>query len=223
MDIDEYYSAGYFLIRKTKRPDWLSEPVGLVPDEMISLEGAFCPKFHLSWGWNPPNRTEAINFGIDESKWSEFETWCANQREHEIEVWSVFISTSAVHRFIEMFIPDTKREGLTIIGVGLHQSCIIDWEEPDGTEGVEIRILKRLPIEKDGQILGFDIASYAHHNFDHTWFSHGHQIGVSEELGIRPGKFGLIQTREEAVLVRDYTDKHDGYVYEYWLLVSYPV
>ena len=59
-------------------------------------------------------------------------------------------------------------------------------------------------------------------NFDHTWFSHGHHVGVFEELGIRPGRFGLLQTREEAILARDYTDAHDGYTYEYWLLVEYP-
>lgn len=77
-------------------------------------------------------------------------------------------------------------------------------------------------MEAGGQILGFEIASYAHHNFDHTWFSHGHHIGIFEELGLRPSRFGLLETREEAIFARDYTDAHDGYTYEYWLLVEYP-
>ncbi len=78
-------------------------------------------------------------------------------------------------------------------------------------------------MERGGQVLGFDVASYAHYDFDHTWFSHGHHRGVFEDLGIRPGRFGLLQTREEAVLARDYTDAHDGYTYEYWLLIEYPI
>lgn len=222
ISLDDYYSAGYFLIRKSKRRSWLDEPIGLVPDEIISLEVEFCPKFYLSWGWGSDDRSEALNFGIDESKWDEFEKWCADHYSYEIEVWSMFRSTNAARRFIETFIPKTKQDELTIIGIGLHKSCMGDWQEPHGSEGVELRILQQLPMESGGQILGFDIASYAHHNFDHTWFSHGHHVGVFEELGIRPGRFGLLQTREEAILARDYTDAHDGYTYEYWLLVEYP-
>ena len=221
--LDEYYSAGYFLIRKNKRPDWLDEPVGLVPAEMVSLEREFCPKFHLAWGWGSTDRTRALNFGIDETKWADFEKWCANHDDHEIEIWSMFRSTSAARRFIETFIPEPKWDDLFIVGVGLHQSHFVDWEEPYGTEGVEIRISERLPLEGGGQAIGFDVASYAHNDFDHTWFSHGHHKGIFENLGIRPGKYGLLQTPEEAVLAQAYTNEHDGYSYEYWLLVAYPL
>lgn len=223
INIDEYYSAGYFLIRKNKRPEWLDEPEGLVPNELISLEAEFCPKFHIIWGWDSDYRTNALEFGIDEAHWDTFASWCKDEHGKAIDVWSMFRSTDAIRRFIEQFIPESKREGLVIVGAGLHQSCEVDWREPDGTEGVEIRILDHLPLEKGGHILGFEIASYAHHNFDHTWFSHGHHRGVFKELGIRPGNFGLLQTREEAVLARDYTDQHDGYIYAYWLLVAYPI
>lgn len=219
ISLDDYYSAGYFLIRKNKRPEWLDEPVGLVPSEIISLEAGFCPKFNVSWEWTD----QTADFGIDDTKWHEFKDWREKQRAHDFEIWSMFRSTNAARHFVEMFIPETKRDGLTIIGAGLHKSCIDDWQEPYGTEGVELRILQQLPMEPGGQILGFEVTSYAHHNFDHTWFSHGHHRGVFKELGIRPGRLGLLQTREEAVLARDYTDAHDGYTYEYWLLVEYPM
>jgi hypothetical protein len=80
-------------------------------------------------------------------------------------------------------------------------------------------------MEKGGQALGFDVASYEAHNFDHTWFSHNHHKGVFQELGVRPGAYGLLQTREEAILARDYANAHDRSVsgYEYWLLVVYPL
>lgn len=222
INIDDYYSAGYFLIRKNKRRSWLDEPIGLVPDEIISLEAEFSPKFNVSWGWVSGDREGALQFGIDDSKWDQFKAWCQAYREHDIEIWSMFRSTHAARQLIETFIPKTKRDGLMLVGVGLHKSCIEDWQEPYDQEGIEWRILQQQPIESGGQILGFDIASYAHNNFDHTWLSHGHHKGVFNELGIRPGKFGLLQTREEAVLARDYTDAHDGYTYEYWLLVEYP-
>lgn len=221
--LGEYYSAGYFLIRKNTRPSWLDEPEGLIPDEIISLESEFCPKFNLGWAWDSDDQILALSFGIDEAKCPEFEQWCTHHHEHDIDVWSMFHSTHAIRQFVNLFIPRSKWDGLTIIGAGLHQSCIDDWKEPYGTEGVEMRILQELPMEKGGQILGFDIASYAHHNFDHTWFSHGHHRGVFEEFGIRLIKYGLLQTREDALLARQYTDAHDSYGYEYWLLVSYPL
>lgn len=221
INIDDYYSAGYFLIRKNKRRSWLDEPIGLVPDEIISLENEFCLKFQLSWTWEPGDKAEALEFGIDASKWDQFKAWCVAYREHEIEMWSMFRSVHAVRRFIELFISKTKREGLMIVGVGLHKSCI-GWQEPHDQEGVEQRVLQQQPMEPGGQILGFDIAGYEYHDFDHTWFSHGHHRGVFNELGIRPGKFGLLQTREEAVLARDHTNANDGRTYEYWLLMEYP-
>jgi hypothetical protein len=220
--LDEYYSAGYILIQKSPRPNWLDEPEGLVPHEMISLESNLAPKFHLSWGWQMEDRTPALRFGIDGTKWVEFEKWCADHLGKDIDIWSMFHSSDSIRSFITQFILPSHRERLVIVGAGLHQSCESDWQDPYETEGVEIQLLKHLPLEKSGQILGFDVASYAHHDFDHTWFSHLHHRGVFQELGIRPGQYGLLQSREEAIAARNYTDAHDGYSYEYWLLVEYP-
>jgi hypothetical protein len=221
--LDDYYSAGYFLIRKSKSPKWLDEPRGLVPDEIISLEKEFCPKFNVGWAWAVVDKTSALDFGIDEAKWAEYTQWCADHHSNDIEIWSMFRSTDAARRLIDQFIPESKRDGLMIIVAGVHQSSEPDWRDPYGTEGVETRILECLPMEKGGQALGFDVSSYAHHNFNHTWFSHNHHKGVFQELGVRPGASGLLQTREEAIVARDYTDAHDSFVYECWLLVAYPL
>jgi len=223
LDLNDYYSAGYFLIRENIIPAWLNEPEELVPDEIISLESEFCPKFNISWGWDTTKPTQALDFGVNESKWDEFERWCIEAHTKEIDVGCMFHSTDAIRRLIKQFIFESRWEKLIVVGVGLHHSCEADWKEPHGTEGVELRILKPLPIETGGQVLGFDVASYAHHNFDHTWLSHGHHRGVFHELGIRPGNHGLLQTRAEAVLAQEYANAHDGFIYEYWLLVSYPL
>lgn len=224
INLDEYVSAGYFLILKGKRPHWLDEPAGLVLDEILSLECAFCEKLHVGWGWTPGNFQAALDFGIPEVHWEDFRNWCGASDRHDIEVWSMFRSTDAVRRFIAQFIPEDKRDGLVIVGAGVHEENVSEWEgKPFDSEGVELRIPKRLPMEPGGEFLGFDVSSYAHHNFDHTWFSHGHHHGVFQDLGIRPGPLGLIQTREDAIRARQYTSDHDSYDYEYFLLLSYPL
>ncbi len=220
----DYYSAGYFLIRKNQRPFWLIDENNLVSQEMISLETQFCPQFNLYWGWSDNRRDKALAFGIDKTKLDELKEWCLYDRQDRVDVWGMFHSPAIARDFINRFIAKSTYDGLYIIGVGLHHTCLEDWQEPYGDEGVETRILQQLPMETGGDILGFDVAGYAHNAFDHTWFSHMHHMGIFQELGIRASEYGLLQTREEALQVRDYTDIHDKNMgYEYWLLVSYPL
>ncbi len=224
INLDDYYSAGYFLVRKSNRPFWLTEPARLVSEDLISLESEFCPKFHLSWGWDSDRHHLAIEFGIDPTRIGALERWCYTHHRNDIDVWIMFHSTKAVQAFVNQFIPKSERDGLLIIGAGLHQSAHDAWQDDDETiEGVEKRILEKLPIEIGGQILGFEVASYAHNDFDHTWLSHGHHKGIFEEYDIRPNQYGLLHSQQDAIIARDYTNLHDGYIYDYWLLVSYPI
>lgn len=223
INLDDYLSVGYFLIRKNIRPFWLNEPTGLIAENIISLETEFCDKFTLLWGWNE-DYEPAVKFGIDQEKVYELKSWGLDYHHKDIDVWSMFYSTDSARAFIQYFIPESKYDGLMLIGAGLHHSFHDDWlDDDEKLEGVEKRILEKLPIETGGQTLGFDISSYAYGDFDHTWFSHLHYRGVFEEHGIRPGQYGLLQTQKEAVIARDYANLHDGYTYDYWLLVSYPI
>lgn len=225
INLDDYYSAGYFLIRKNTAPFWLNNPEHLVPKEIISLESEFCPQFNWTWGSDLDRKDDALSFGINETKWSEFEKWCRDHLNKDMHIWTMFYSLTAARLFTHEFIPKSKWDGLMLIGAGLHSSCIAEWMElPEPpTEGVEFRLQQHLAMESGGQFLGFDVASYAHHNFDHTWFSHHHHQGVFKEYGIRPGTLGLLPTPKEAEIACNYTNEHDGYYYDYWLLVSYPL
>lgn len=226
INLDDYYSAGYFLIRKATAPPWLNNPEKLVPREIISLETEFCPQFNWTWGSDVDRKDDALSFGISEAKWDEFEKWCRDHLNKDIDIWTMFYSPTAAQLFIHEFIPKSTWDGLMLIGAGLHRSCFHYWFGPlePLEQGVIPRIQQRLPMETSGRILGFDVSGYAHHNFDHTWLSHHHHQGVFKEHGIRPDGYGLLATREEALLARDYTIAHDGYDdYEYWLLVSYPL
>ncbi len=225
VNLSDYYSVGYFLTRRAKRPFWFEEPAGLIPDTFISLEEAFYPKLNLGWGWNEEYRPQAQEFGIKDEQWHEFQEWCINAHHQEIDVWCMFYSPSFIRKFIQQFFSDNHHD-LIILGVGLHRMYWNEWTEiplTENTEGVEKRLLQKLPMEDGGVVLGFDISSYAYHNFDHTWFSHGHHLGVYETLGIRPNQDGLVAIREDAIRARNYTNEHDEHFYDEWLLISYPL
>ena len=79
-------------------------------------------------------------------------------------------------------------------------------------------------------ILGFEIASFAYHDFGHSWLCSGINQDMYQLYGIHPNAYGLIDTAEDARKVYDWIaeDEMQGRraepePYAYWLLVSYPL
>src|SRR5215207_9422330 len=99
LDLNDYYSGGYFLIRANK-PDWPLLKTDLLPDKLVSLSMCMCPRVSVGWGWIPGNREAAIRFGIPESRVDDFVVWCGTGFGSDIDVFSMFYSTNAAYRFI---------------------------------------------------------------------------------------------------------------------------
>lgn len=250
IDLADYYSGGYFLIR-AENPDWY-EPVKieLGVDKLLSLSQCICPRLEVYWGWTPGDPEAAIGFGIPETKLDEFAEWCSVFPQTEIASMSMFYTVEAARRFIERFLPNT--DGLYLIGAGLYKPLeAVGWNlSPEqmrikntitvnlllqtdrrAIEGIEDQIEQHLPLAEGGTPLGFEVVSYAYNNFGHSWLCSGLQKHMHELFGIKPGQFGLIQTREEAQKTYDWImeDRGDGNhrgepePYAYRLLVSYPL
>lgn len=248
IDLADYYSGGYFLIREDN-PDWY-EPVKneLGVDKLLSLSTCICPRMDVWWGYYPGNPEAATGFRIPESKLDEFAEWCSMYPQTEIASMSMFYTVDAAQRFIARFLPNT--DGLYLIGVGLykpleaagwnklpssalkfdlHVDLRLQQGEPQ-IENVEDQITQHLPLAEGGIPLGFEVVSYAYNNFSHSWICSGIYEDMYALYGIRPGQFGLIQTREEAEKVYEWIAEDDqkGHrgepePYAYWLLVSYPL
>ena len=116
IDLSDYYSGGYFLLRADK-PDWPQLQTDLLPDKLISLSGHICPRLKVYWGWTPGDRDAAFRFGIPEFKLNEFVEWCQTEYQSDMDIVSMFYSPEAARRFIERFLPDTA--DLYLIGTGL--------------------------------------------------------------------------------------------------------
>ena len=96
--------------------------------------------------------------------------------------------------------------------------------------GIQKQIDQHLPLAEGGTILGFEVVSFAYSHFGHSWICSGLQLEMDDLFGVRPGQFGLIETREAAQQVyewiaEDHQQGHRGEPepYHYWLLVSYPL
>lgn len=231
VDLSDYYSGGYFLIRADK-PDWEPLKSPRFPDKLISLSMCICPlRFSVFWGWIPGDREAALKFGIPETKLDESVEWCSTNFQVEIDHPSTFYSLDAARRFVERFVPDTR--DLYLIGVGLHKQLKSDILGASGKNEmvwIKKQIEQQAALAKGGISLGFEVVCFGYNDFWDSWLCSGLDRDMEELFGIRPGQFGLIQTREEAQQVYEWIaeDDQQGHraepePYDYWLLVSYPL
>lgn len=145
IDLSDYYSGGYFLLRADK-PDWSTLQTDLLPEELVSLSKCMCLRVSVGWGWNPGDKQAALDFGIPSDKLDDFIEWCGYAHETKIGVWSMFYSIDIARQFIRHFLPDTT--DLKLIGVGLPRDLAEKGlrEKPHGETAVAKQIAQQLPI-----------------------------------------------------------------------------
>jgi hypothetical protein len=233
VDLSEYYSGGYLLIRAAES-EWetLRNDVRF-PNKFISLSDCLSYKLDISWGWTPGNRQAALDFGIPETKLDEFVRWCGAEHEPDLAMWNMFYSTAAARRFIQRFLQDTR--DLYLIGIGLHREItLFDWRTGINDEkayGIGQRLEQHLAIEEGGTPLGYEIASYDYYgSLSHSWLCGGLQNDMSKLFGIIPNQYGFIPSYAEARQVYDWIEEDDmqGHrgepePYYPWLLIAYPL
>jgi len=234
IDLDAYYSGGYFLLRADK-PDWYQLKTDLLPEKLISLSTCMCPRVSVGWGWNPGDKQAALDFGIPPERLDDFIDWCGYASEKEIGVWSMFYSVDIARHFIRRFLPD--KTDLKLIGVGLPKDLAANnWPRPgrDGVQrggGVKEQIQQHKPLEAGGEILGFDVVMYNYNDFGDSWLCSNLQYDMHDLFGIRPNQYGLMDSVEDARKIYDWIaegkklgiQRAEPEPYDFWLLVSYPL
>ena len=157
IDLKDYYSGGYFLIRSETLDARLSETVelpegmkpvpfgssGLLPGKILSYSEHMADKLHIHWGWKPGNRKAAIEFGIPAERLQDFILWCGTDYRSDADYDGMFFSVNAARQFIQNFQLDTT--DLCIIGAGLHKElALADWQEEPQSEIDDVGIEKRI-------------------------------------------------------------------------------
>jgi len=229
IDLKDFYSAGYFLIRRS-HPGWTTLQQVLLPPLLLSLSSCLSPQFNLVWGMIPGDREGALKFGIPEQRLDECIKWCGYEYEADADIWGMFYSLDAARRFIQRF--ELPTEQLYLIETGLPVDIAQrDWHpffDQKNDYGIEKRIAQKLPMEDGGEPLGFEVVSFQYSGFSHSWLCSGLHQDMADLFGIRPNGYGLIDTLEDALKVYEWIkeDEMKGTraepePYDVWLLVSH--
>jgi hypothetical protein len=99
----------------------------------------------------------------------------------------------------------------------------------DSPYGLNYILDKRQPLLPGGETLGFEIIGY-HINLSCSWLCSHLEQDMHREFGIRPNKYGLIDSYEEAIKVYNWLLKDEQcgiraepIPYYPWLLIRYPL
>lgn len=231
IDLNDYYSGGYFLLRAAK-PDWPQLQTDLLPEKLVSLSTCMCPRVSVGWGWDPGDKQAALDFGVPADKLDEFVDWCGYAHQTEIDVWSMFYSIDITRQFIRRFLPDTT--DLKIIGVSLPKDLAEKNWLQEGVQrggGLQQQIQQKLSIETSGEILGFDVVTYSYNDFGDSWLCSNLQHEMHNLFAIRPNQYGLLNNAVDARKIYEWIDegemlgihRAEPEPYDFWLLLSYPL
>ncbi len=229
VNLNDFYSGGYFLIRAANL-DWGDEEK-LLPEWQLSFCDHMANKFDESWGWSEAGGKDVVTeFGMPPTKLDEFMAWFKSDYRATIDIFSMFYSVSGVRKFIQQF--EINAEQLHIIGTGLHKESVAhSWEEPLDelhNVGVRKRIQQHLPIEVGGRPIGFEVVGFDDHVFLCSWLCNYLHRDMHELFGIRPNEYALIETYAEAKKVLDWINENqpgraEPGQYDVWLMVDYPL
>lgn len=230
VDLDNFYSGGYFLLR-AGRPDWPPPFGAFLPDgNLLSLSKHICEKrLSVIWGWKPGDPEAALEFGIPPERLAEFVEWCGAGYHEFMDLVSMFYSPEAARTFVKHFEVDT--DNLFIIGAALPKELQTAWlQEERDNEGIAKRVKQGVPVQKSGEPLGYDIVSYSYTDFSCSWLCSGLEKDMNELFGIRANSKGLLDSYSDAKKINDWIAEDEGKgiraepePYDFWLLMSYPV
>jgi hypothetical protein len=239
ISLSAYYMAAYIVMR-AGHPGWEQLHDAGLPEKLISLSTCICRQRHsVAWSWSlDRSREEALIFGIPSEQLDAYVDWGLDAyAEERIGVWSVFYTLDTAREFIQRFVPDSQ--DLHLLGVGLRHDLTEgywqqEWQRipPSQPEGDAVKRLldKRLTLPSGGQILGFEVASYAYSDFGHSWLCSGLNEQMREMFGFVPDAHGLLQSEADAMRLFNWIaedelkgQRSEPEPYFPWLLVDYPL
>ena len=243
-ELERYVCGGYFIVKTANN----SGPVDfceickakLPPGEIVTLSTCLTVMLPHHWAYEWVNVTDeerrrrAQIWGLRDSDLNQFIKWTTErQQAGEIGYPNALRTLDTAGDLLRRF--PIGRNGWNLLGLGLRRDNAASFvgeyaptRENELLPAIAEAISRELAFDSSGHILGYEVLAWEVDGF-HSWFCSLPKKDVSQELGIRPGPNGLLESYDDAVRVASAAvQPHDaapfGSVAWYpWAVVSYPV
>lgn len=215
-----FISAGFFVTRSVRRPDYVNH--FLIPDPLVSLSSCFVKFLPDTWCLEWTNDSEE-----DRSRGAEFFDLTEDQLFELVAtvtpefgqkfgwpnvVWDLEFARALATTFLRS--PETR-----VLELGLHEDFVPlfcrDAEPqqqeglaPVGRQGIHEAILERRRTSDLGVPLGFE-PLLSDGQLSCSWLCNGLETLVAQRLQVQPNRAGLIETLEEARAVVSFIGRDD--------------
>ncbi|MEZ4667162.1 MAG: hypothetical protein R3E39_04455 [Anaerolineae bacterium] len=216
IDLKDYVAGGYFIAKYATEG---FQPSALLPERVISLSSCIGKPMDVVWGWDIAlYQKEIADFGFRADRLVNFQAWCAERVPGGIS--ELEGARFAAKEFVSA---DTK---VVLLGAGLHCELVAELVKQVPTFAMN----DKKSLADGATSLGFEVLSHFSHQFSCSWLCSGLEKYMSDVFGIRPNRYGLIDSYAEAKQVYEWIaeDNMQGIraeplPYFPWLIVQYDV
>lgn len=224
-DPTTFVSGGYFLTKRIRRPQAISD---LVPDSILTLSTCFTDIAPDSWADKAYNFedeervAEALKFGIPREAVPALVDHFTKAVESK-HITNCFPTLSVAQEFYGHCADDA----VVLVGIGLDASRLESFKAQLGDDvnhgyGLVERVDANIPVAGGGEVLGFEPLGFEATKF-HSWLCHDAPADASALFGVVPNGNGFIEAFNDAVRVTENLKATgaETAIWEPWLVVRY--
>jgi len=224
-DPNAYICGGYFLVKRIPRPKDISD---LIPETFLTLSDCFtdiAPDIWAFEGYNVDDEersAEALKFGITGPAVREMVSLLTHA--NGALPANAFPHLSVAQEFYRHSAPEAD---IALLGIGLEPSLMSSlYAQRDDDVNRGYGLIERLelmhPLQSGGERLGYEPLGFEATKF-HSWLCHNEPSEASQRFGVRPNRYGFIESFEDAVRVTKHlkTTGATTAIWEPWLIVQY--
>jgi len=247
--VTDFVAGGYLLVQPYHPPQGRPPsmmPADLLPSPLLTSSSCLAEILPSEWAfgtWLPAVSREerersASAWGIPANAIDGLIAWAAERvREGRVLHDDAFADVEVAREFAATFLP--RRRDVRLLGLGLRREQVAEYLRDvarrdevafhgcGAPNGVRDGVARGLPLETGGQDLGYEVTDVVLGQARDSWLCFPVQHQIRDELAIRPGSNGLLQSYEEAARVAEWCATNDvgcgPSVWRAWRIVEYDV
>lgn len=207
INLNDYYNFGYVLVRLSDRASHMNADI--LPDKILSASNCICdlyPNIYFNDLYEIKN-DEKINYIKDKISEGKFLSLS-------------FIDLNSIRDFKQKFYNDIQDQNLKIISLNIHKDNLeeIIKEDRDYFWSKLELLDKKIPVDKTGEILGFEILGYEYSAEScHSYICNGLENDYKKQFGFQLNSNGFINSIIEAKKLSNYTCEDELGEPVYWM------